>query len=380
VSRRTTLVCSLVLSSFIAPVTRDARAQGTPTTVSILRRTAVRTAPSAVATAIAYLNPSTFEVTQVRVGNGFVRLLLRDIDRRRPASGYGYIAAVDVAVDSGTTETASAGGQMDTVSRAPRATATPARPDTALRPSAAAPPASAPTAVAPPAAAPPAGASPTAAPAPAPQARQFALETSEGLSPHNVKVEPATHAGKRGVRVVISDDAQRRIQQAPGEPLEELAVIEGTDFANGVIEAEIAGTPGPGATQGARGFVGIAFRVQPDLKTYDAFYLRPTNGRADDQERRNHSAQYISHPAWTWNRLRQETPGRYEAYVDLVPDAWTPIRIEVRGARARLYVNGETQPTLIVNDVKSGEQGRGAIALWIDSETVAHFRNLRVSP
>ena len=27
-----------------------------------------------------------------------------------------------------------------------------------------------------------------------------------------------------------------------------------------------------------------------------------------------------------------------------------------------------------------GEQGRGAIALWIDSETVAHFRNLRVSP
>jgi hypothetical protein len=356
VSRRTAFVCALVLSSLIVPLVREACAQGAPTTVTILRRTAVRTAPSAVATAIAYLNPSTFEVTQVRVNSGFVRLLLRDVDRRRPASGYGYIAAVDVAVDSGTTETAAAAGQAGTVSRAPRAAATPARPADA------------------------APSLPVAAPALAPQARQLALETTEGLRPHNVKVEPATHAGKRGVRVAISDEAQQRIQQAPDEPLEQLVVVEGTDFANGVIEAEIAGTPGPGATQGARGFVGIAFRVQPDLRTYDAFYIRPTNGRADDQERRNHSAQYISHPAWTWNRLRQETPGRYEAYVDLVPDAWTQIRIEVRGTKARLFVNGETQPTLIVNDVKSGEQGRGAIALWIDSETVAHFRNLRVSP
>ena len=78
--------------------------------------------------------------------------------------------------------------------------------------------------------------------------------------------------------------------------------------------------------------------------------------------------------------MRQETPGRYEAYVDLVPDVWTPIRIEVRGSKARLFVNGQAQPTLIVNDVKSGEQGRGAIALWIDPGTVAHFRNLRVTP
>jgi hypothetical protein len=354
VSRRTAFVCALVLSSFIGPVARDARAQGAPTTVTILRRTAVRTAPSAVATAVAYLNPSTFEVTQVRVNSGFVRLLLRDIDRRRPASGYGYIAAVDVAVDSGTTPAAS--GRTDTVARAPSV------------------------------AAPPAAAPPTTAPAQAPapvlaaQAKQFALETTDGLRAHNVNVEPATHAGKRGVRVAISDEAQRRLQQTPGEPLEQLVVIDGTDFANGVIEAEIAGAPGSGATQGARGFVGIAFRLQPDLKTYDAFYLRPTNGRAEDQERRNHSAQYISHPAWTWSRLRQETPGRYEAYVDLVPDAWTQIRIEVRGSKARLFVNDATQPTLIVNDVKSGEQGRGAIALWIDTGTDAHFRNLRVSP
>jgi len=90
--------------------------------------------------------------------------------------------------------------------------------------------------------------------------------------------------------------------------------------------------------------------------------------------------QYISHPEWTWSRLRRETPSRYEAYVDLVPDTWTKIRIEVRGAQARLYVHGEPRPVLIVNDVKSGPSAAGAIALWIGPGTVAHFRNLVVSP
>src|SRR5688500_9733254 len=143
------------------------------------------------------------------------------------------------------------------------------------------------------------------------QARSYPLESAAGLRLHNVKAEAVTHEGKRGLRVTISDEAARRVQQMTPEQqaqVEQLVVVEGTDCANGVIEAEIAGTPAPGAGEGARGFVGIAFRVQPDMRTYDAFYLRPTNGRADDQVRRNHSTQYISHPDWTWFRLRQEAP------------------------------------------------------------------------
>ena len=206
------------------------------------------------------------------------------------------------------------------------------------------------------------------------QPRTFPLTSVAGLRLHNVKAEPATHQGKRGVRVTQTDSALRDFA------IEPLAVIEGLDFTNGVIEAEIAGVPAPNAGEGARGFVGIAFRLGADMTTYDAFYLRPTNGRADDQVRRNHSAQYISHPAWPWMKLRQETPERYESYVDLVPGAWTRVRIEVSGDRARLYVHGQPQPTLIVNDVKTGASGRGAVALWIGPGTVAHFRNLRVTP
>jgi hypothetical protein len=211
------------------------------------------------------------------------------------------------------------------------------------------------------------------------QAKHYPLESAEGLRFHNVTAEQAVLQGKKGLRATISEETLRRVERTQ-RYAQGLVWIEGIDFSNGVIDAEIAGTLAPGAGGEARGFVGIAFRVQEGLETYDAFYLRPTNGRADDQERRNHSAQYISLPDWPWSRLRKETPSKYEAYVDLVPGTWTTIKIEVRGEQARLYVHDNEQPTLIVKDVKSGRNGHGAVALWLEPGTVAHFRNLRVEP
>src|SRR5882762_2602006 len=211
------------------------------------------------------------------------------------------------------------------------------------------------------------------------QAKRYPLESVERLRLHNVTVEGAVLHSKRGLRATISEETLRRIERTQ-QYAQGLVWIEGLDFSNGVIEAEIAGALAPGAGGEARGFVGIAFRVQEDLKTYDAFYLRPTNGRADDQERRNHSAQYISLPEWPWSRLRKETPGKCEAYVDLVPGAWTKIKVEVRGEQARLYVHDNEQPTLIVKDLKSGANGHGGVALWLEPGTVAHFRNLTVEP
>ncbi|MGQ0714574.1 MAG: hypothetical protein ACT4PJ_12705 [Gemmatimonadaceae bacterium] len=213
------------------------------------------------------------------------------------------------------------------------------------------------------------------------QVRHYPLESASGLSLHNVVAQAGVLDGKKGVRVTTPDSVTRRVQAMTPEQqgmFEQLAVIEALEFTNGVIEAEIAGAPAPGAAQGARGFVGIAFRLGSDMRTYDAFYLRPTNGRAEDQERRNHAAQYIAHPDWPWFRLRRETPSKYESYVDLEPGVWTKIRIEVQGDRARLFVHDQKQPTLIVNDVKTGTSGKGSIALWLGPGTIAHFRNLTV--
>jgi hypothetical protein len=146
---------------------------------------------------------------------------------------------------------------------------------------------------------------------------------------------------------------------------------------DGSIELELAGDVAPDADAGARGFVGIAFRLQPDNR-YECFYLRPTNGRADDQLRRNHSLQYVSEPDYPWERLRQEAPGVYESYADLQAGAWTRVRIEVSGIKARLYVNGAAQPALIVKELKRGDSS-GAIGLWVGPGSIGHFSMLRVA-
>jgi hypothetical protein len=157
-----------------------------------------------------------------------------------------------------------------------------------------------------------------------------------------------------------------------------IAVLDGTTFRNGTIEAEVAGSPAAGAGPEARGFVGIAFRVQSNPQRYEAFYLRPTNGRVDDQLRRNHSTQYVSEPEFPWHRLRKEHPGVYESYVDLEVGAWTRVRIVVEGVKARLYVHDAAQPALVVNDLRLGETS-GGVGLWIGAGTEAYFSSLKVA-
>src|ERR1044072_6117928 len=144
------------------------------------------------------------------------------------------------------------------------------------------------------------------------------LDSLAGLEIMNAKGEPVTCRGRRAVR--LSPLSRQETM---------LAMIANVDFKDGTIEVEIAGAPSASAPPDARGFIGIAFRVQPQASRYECLYLRPPNGHADDQLRRNHSTQYVSEPEFPWERLRKENPGVYESYVDLESGAWTRIKIVV---------------------------------------------------
>src|SRR5947208_2617730 len=100
----------------------------------------------------------------------------------------------------------------------------------------------------------------------------------------NVRAEAATFKGKTGIHVTPAADSGDK---------EMLAILTGTAFQDGAIEVDLAGAPGPGAAAGARGFIGVAFHIVGAGDKFELFYLRPTNGRADDQLRRNHSTQYV---------------------------------------------------------------------------------------
>jgi hypothetical protein len=209
-------------------------------------------------------------------------------------------------------------------------------------------------------------------------AQTFELDSTKGLQPHDVTVEAVTYHGRKAVRVMPAAAADAELAPAKNGEGGGIVVLSGASFHNGTIEVEVAGKPRAGAASDARGFVGVAFRVAGDSAKYECVYLRPTNGRADDQLRRNHSTQYISIPGYPWALLRKEAPGQYESYVDLVPGEWTKIKIEVNGVKARLYVNDAPKPVLLVNDLKHGD-GEGAVALWIGMGTEGYFANLRIS-
>jgi hypothetical protein len=192
-------------------------------------------------------------------------------------------------------------------------------------------------------------------------------QTVEQLDGRNVNLSATTYQGKTAVRVDAKPDAANASS---------FAIVKGSKFHNGTIEVEMAGKPAAAAGPGARGFIGIAFRLQGDQ--YEYIYLRPTNGRADDQVRRNHSTQYGAQPGWDFDRLRKESPEKYESYVDLEPGVWTRVKVTVEGTKARLYVHGSSQPCLIVNDMKHGD-GEGSVALWVGPGTEGYFSGLKVT-
>jgi hypothetical protein len=191
-------------------------------------------------------------------------------------------------------------------------------------------------------------------------------QTAAQLTPHNVKVESLEYKGKRAIKLVENGDVGNG---------EAYAIVNGATFHNGEIEVELAGQPAGGAAAAARGFIGIAFRMKDGAFEY--IYLRPTNGRADDQVRRNHSVQYSEHPDFSFAVSRAQAPEKYESYADLEPGVWTRYRITVEGSRARLYVHGAAQPCLVVDDLKLGDSA-GGVALWIGPGTEGYFTGLQI--
>lgn len=201
-----------------------------------------------------------------------------------------------------------------------------------------------------------------------PRVQTFPLRVATGLTAPKLKAEAANYLGRKSVRITLE-----------GEDHEGLALLPGTDFQDGVIEADIAlkTTVPPGVRY--PGFVGIAFRARPDSFHYELFYLRPGNSEAADQAMRNHSVQYSSEPDFGWYRLRREWPSVYESHADLAMQTWTKVRIEVAGRAAKLYLNGSAKPSLVVDGLK-GEDLHGPVGLWSYTDEEAYFSNVRITP
>ncbi len=152
------------------------------------------------------------------------------------------------------------------------------------------------------------------------------------------------------------------------------AWLDGVEFQNGTIEVMIRGKNSPGAS-----FVGVAFRGVDD-ETYDAVYFRPFNFVADNELSLSHMVQYVSHPEYTWSRLREEHTDVYENPLANPPDPdrFFKVRIEISKPEIRVYVGEETEPCLVVEELTDRTGGR--VGLWMGNGSDGGFAELVIRP
>jgi hypothetical protein len=57
---------------------------------------------------------------------------------------------------------------------------------------------------------------------------------------------------------------------------------------------------------------------------------------------------------------------------------WIRLKIVVLNSGAKLFINDNAQPSLIVNDLKLGPDSTGAIGLWVETGTEGFFSDLKI--
>lgn len=196
-----------------------------------------------------------------------------------------------------------------------------------------------------------------------------------------VKAAIVDFQGERVLKIERDLKALPFNAETPGLTVDEPTYVKlkNLDFNDGVIEVKVLSTiQQPSPFPAARGFIGLAFRIDENDSAYESVYLRPQLGRSDDQLARNHSVQYYAYPDFKFDRLRKEAPGRYETYADIGLNEWITLRLEVKDRKAALFINGQKNPSFVVADML-GTTTHGQIALWVDIATTGYFKDLKVS-
>ncbi len=171
----------------------------------------------------------------------------------------------------------------------------------------------------------------------------------------------------------LSDGTRKgvRLNEQPGEGV---AYLKGIEFSNGTIEFDVRGKDVQGQS-----FVGVAFHGL-DSTTYDAIYLRPFNFRTEDPARHSHAVQYVSQPAYPWQRLRTERPGVFEQPVSPPPDpnGWFHVRVVVASPKVSVFVGDAKQPSLVVTQLS--DRTTGLVGLWVGNGSGGDFADLKIIP
>lgn len=149
-------------------------------------------------------------------------------------------------------------------------------------------------------------------------------------------------------------------------------------FHNGTITVKVRSRLLPDAPDFARGFIGVAFRINETNTAFECFYVRPTNGRINDSIRQHRACQYFSYPEYTFDYFRRNNITCYENKADIGLDEWMILKLVIAGEQGMFYVNDMDTPVLEVGKMKHGNGLFGGIGLFVDTGTEGYFKDLSV--
>lgn len=140
------------------------------------------------------------------------------------------------------------------------------------------------------------------------------------------------------------------------------AYLKDVEFENGIIEVDVAVT-------GARSYPGLIFRMQSPLN-YERFYIRPHRAPYyPDALQYTHVINGVA----SWQLCQGEG---YTALAEFPDNEWFPIRIEISGTQARVYLGDTAHPVLVITNLKHGKS-RGTIGVMGPRDKTAYFSNFR---
>ena len=186
----------------------------------------------------------------------------------------------------------------------------------------------------------------------------------------NVSAENFNLNGEKVLRVV-------KTEKLMDFDTDSIAKLKDSDFHNGTIEVKMLSRLLPDAPEFARGFIGIAFRIASDNSAFESFYIRPTNSNTSDIVRRAHGCQYFSFPKYTFAYFRENNISDYENPISNGLNEWINLKAVINDAHADFYLNDVL--TLTVEDLKCGENSRGAVGFFVDIGTEAFYKDLKIS-
>lgn len=202
----------------------------------------------------------------------------------------------------------------------------------------------------------------------------------EVLQRQQVEVSRAAFEGRDCLSVQITEEEMRRRNAGIGVNGPSFAVVQ-RDFADGILQVDLAAQINGRGGPGVRGFVGLAFHISSDLSLYEAVYLRMSNGRLNrpppPPPRDERAIQYVAHPHFHFDVSREQSPGRYERGTDVALDRWHRLMLEIDGARLTARVDGVL--ALEIDNLVYANR-RGPVGLWVGEGTRALFSDFSAHP